>query len=490
MPTRARSPEEFARRWMRRWKVPGASVAVVERGRPTVTRAYGYRNRERRLPATPRTAYGLASVTKSFTALAILMLQEAGKLSVQDPVVRYLPGFRTPDPRWTRRIRIHHFLTHSSGLPPLPSIYYTSMRSTQQAPPYDPKDARRVGIDPDHAPIDSYDQMLDFLATARYRPLGPPGRVFSYSNEGFGLLGAVIEAVTDRTHESYLDEAILRPAGMRSTTYDTGVLFRYPERTTLYSPKWTGTRHGFVPSETWWEDNCLRACGGLRSTVDDLARYLQLYVDDGRVDGERIVSAASMRALTTPHVPLGSGVSYGYGVMVAPDHPAGPLVTHTGGLPGVSSCFVAAPKRGVAAVVLSNAEGVSAALVAQAELNARLGLPLDAEFSTPPPPAPAGRPLADYAGWYASGEGIWLEVRTRPDGLRFDFRGIEVTARNLTLRPAGDDAFLLRYGGQRGAIRFRRDDRGRVTGVFLGSRVLRRRSRAELRGARRGTTVW
>ncbi|MGI0156212.1 MAG: serine hydrolase domain-containing protein, partial [Thermoplasmata archaeon] len=192
--------DAFARGWVRARKVPGLSLAVVERGRRPVARGYGFRDVAARLPATPRTVYGIASVTKSFTALAILRLEEAGKLTTDDPVVRHLPEFGTPEPRWTRRIRLHHFLTHSSGLPPLPSIYYSSIRSSARDPPYDPRVARRVGVDPDHRPIDTYEQLMEHLRTTRYRLLGPPGRYFSYSNEAFGLLGAVIERLTGRTY--------------------------------------------------------------------------------------------------------------------------------------------------------------------------------------------------------------------------------------------------------------------------------------------------
>ena len=491
MSSRPRGAREFAERWLRRWRVPGAAVAVVERGHPTVFRSYGYRNRERRLPVTERTVFGLASVTKSFTALAILRLQEEGKLSVHDPVVRHLPEFGTPDARATRKITLHHFLTHSSGLPPLPSIYYTTVRALHDDPPFDPRAARRVGIDPDHAPIDSYAEMMEYLRTERYRLLGPPGARFSYSNEGFGLLGAVVESVTGRTHESYLEEAILRPAGMRSTTYDPGVLFRYPEVTTLYSPRRSGVRRGWVPSETWWNDSCLRACGGLRSNTEDLARYLELYLREGRVDGERIVSAASVRAMTRPYVPLEGGVSYGYGIEVRPDYPGSPIWFHSGGLPGVSSHFVVAPRGGIAGVVLTNAEGVSAPRVVMAEINARLGLPLDTpSFGVPAIVTRADHPLREYEGWFCSGEGIWARVTALGGGLRLDFRGIEFVQENLRARPAGHDRFVLHVGGAPGQVRFERDGRGRVTMLFVGHRLLRRRTPAERRGARYGRAVW
>ena len=482
--------DAFAQRWMHRWKVPGASLAVVEDGRRPFFRGYGFRDREARLPATPRTVYGLASVTKSFTAMAILRLEEDGRLSTRDPVVRHLPEFGTPDPRATRRITIHHFLTHSSGLPPLPSIYYTGARSLARDLPYDPRVARRVGIDPDHAPIDTYEQLMEYLRTTRYRLLGPPGRCFSYSNEGFGLLGAVIERVSGRTHESYLEEELLRPAGMRSTTFDSGVMFRQAEVTTLYSPQRTGKRHGFVPSQDWWDDTSLRACGGLRSNVEDLARYLQIYLNDGRVDGERVLTPASLRKMTTPQVEVSAGQHYGYGVFLRPDYHGTPLVYHSGGLPGVSSFFAVAPRRRLGGVILTNAEGVSAPRVLLAAINPRLGLPPETPLHDVPQPTASHAALGEYDGWYCSGEGIWLRSTALRDSLRFDFHGVELTTRGLRLRPAGADRFVLRLGGESAEVRFERDDRGRLWALFLGSRLVRRRSPVDLPRARAGNLVW
>jgi len=475
---------------MARAKTPGVTLGLLRRGHPSFVRGYGYRDREAKLPATPRTMYGIASVTKSFTALAILRLEEDRRLRVSDPVSRHLPELKVRGARPGAPIRIHHLLTHSSGLPPLPSIYYTSMRSIRRDPPYDPRVARRVGIDPDHVPIDTYEQLMRYLSDARYTPLGPPGRFFSYSNEGFGLLGAVIERVSGRSYESFLEAEVLRPAGMRSTTFDPGVLFRQPEVTTLYSPRWTGRRHSLVPSDEWWEDTCLRGAGALRTNALDLLRYLQIFLDGGRVDHERIVARASVERMMRPHVAIGRGSYYGYGLEVRPDHHGTLVVAHSGGLKGVSSYIAAAPRRGVGAVVLSNAEGAPVGRWAAAAINLGLGLPLATPFKELPRVLRRPPPLGPFAGWYCSGEGIWAEVREQGDHLRLDFRGIEVIEQNVTLRAAAEDEFVVHRKGQSDTIRFLRDASGRVFAAFLGWRVVRRRRRSQLPLAAQGRMVW
>lgn len=482
--------DRFVSNTMARTKTPGLSLGLTRRGRRLVCRGYGYRDRESDRPATPRTVYGLASITKSFTALALLRLEEEGRLRIDAPVTRYLPEFRTPNPRWTRRITIHHFLTHSSGLPPLPSIYYASARSLARDPPYDPKVARRVGIDPAHAPIDTYEGMLEFLATERYRLLGPPGRYFSYSNEAFGLLGAVIERVTDSTYERHLEENLLRPAEMRHTTFDTGIMRRFPDVTTLYSPKWTGRRHGLVPSDDWWEDTCLRACGGLRSNLEDMLRYAEIYRTGGKVGRERIVRPASLRRMMRPQMPIEPGLAYGYGVAVIPDFHGTPMISHTGGLKGVSSMFAVLPEKGITGVALSNADQAPADMALVGGLNALVGVPFKTPLLTYPRRPGKSTDLRRYAGWYCSGEGIWARVTSHRRHLQVDFHGIELTYKGLRLHPNGPDEFLLRKGGDVTAVRFERDARGGPWAARIGWRFVRRRSAAERRRAAKGRMIW
>lgn len=484
--------DRFAQHVMRRSRIPGLSLGLTQRGRTVVSTGYGFRDRERGLPATSSTVYGIASMTKSFTALAVLRMEEHGGLRTDDPVQRHLPEFRTPDPRWTPKIRIHHFLSHSSGLPPLPSIYYASARSLARDPPYDPRVARRVGVRPEHAPLDTYEQVLDFLATEPYQLLGPPGRFFSYSNEGFGLLGAILERVSGRSYESFVQEEILRPAGMDHTTFDTGVMLRFPEVTTLYSPKRTGPRPRLVPSKDWWEDSSLRACGALRTNIDDLLRYVQLYLTGGKVGRERIVSRRSLEKMLRPNLPvqLGSGVYYGYGIAVRPDYHGTPLAFHPGALKGVSSEFAVLPRKGLAGAVLANLENVPSPLVLHAALNQQLGVRLGTPVFDVPAPSARPASLNEYGGWYGSGEGIWAQVTPRRRELRLDFRGIEETSRGLLFRPNGGDQFVTSFQGQKATVDFLRNPRGQIWAANIGWRVVRRRKATDLRKASRGHLVW
>ena len=180
--------------------IPGLALAVARDGEEVFAEGFGVREVGGTAPITPDTIFGVASVTKGITALAIMQLAEAGKLAVDDPVVRYLPAYRTPDPEATQATTLHHFLTHTAGLPPLPSRFFALARATAGDPLAAPKPAWVA----DHAPLDTADDLLAYIADLDFVRLGPPGAQFSYCNEGFALLGAIVERVSDRPYADYV----------------------------------------------------------------------------------------------------------------------------------------------------------------------------------------------------------------------------------------------------------------------------------------------
>ncbi len=482
--------DRFARRLIRRGAVPGLIFSAARAGRPTLTRSYGHSDAEDRVAPTPATVHGVASVTKSFTCVAILQLAEEGRLSVQDPVARHLPDFGLPDSRATRRIRLHHLMTHTSGLPPLPAIYYEMARSLRLDESFDARACRRVGIDVDRPPVETYPELLAYLRRERFRLLGPPGEVFSYSNEGFGLLGAVIEVVSGERYERLLEDRIFRPAGMRQTTFDLGVVRRFADVATTFTRVRRVKRFRTVPAPAPWEMSCMRAAGALSTNVEDLLRYLEMYRTGGRIGEARILSARSARAMTTPYVEAEPGKYYGYGLSVAPGYHGATVIGHSGGLKGVSSYVAAIPERGITAAGLSNFDLAPTGAVVHAAMNTLLGLPPAEPLVRYRRRRHAGRPLSAYEGLYGSGEGIWVRVQARRRHLRLDFTGIEILARGIRAYPYDRDAFVVGKRYQPGTVRFVFDGGSRPSSVALGWRVVRRRSEADWDRVARHPLVW
>ncbi|WHX29640.1 serine hydrolase domain-containing protein [Brevibacillus agri] len=170
---------------------PGAAIGVARGGKLLYQKTFGYRDRENGLPLSADTVFGIASITKSFTCVAIMQLQEAGKLSVHDPVVKYLPEFRAGDEELTKRITIHHFMTHTPGMAPLPFLDKAMKRSMEQDPAIAGTEAEEELKKLPY--LDTYEEVLQAIAAFDAKPLGEPGEVFSYNNDAYGLLGAIIE---------------------------------------------------------------------------------------------------------------------------------------------------------------------------------------------------------------------------------------------------------------------------------------------------------
>lgn len=462
--------ERFCGEMMAEHRVPGLSLAVAQDGRPVYERGFGRRDVAGGLPAAPTTVYGIGSITKGFTAIAILQLQESGKLSVHDPVTRHLPEYRVPDETALRRTRLHHLLTHTAGLPPLPSRRLALARSGALDP-----------LAPGEQPIDTFEQLLAFIGRHPFELLAPPGRLFSYSNDGFALLGAVVERVSGEPYTEYVAGHILGPAGMHGTTFSVEAAMAAPDVTTLYASRGSGAGKEIHPSPVWEAGAVWDPPGGLKSTVGDLLRYLEIYRTGGTVAGTRILQPESVATMVRRHVllaeaghppfPLGAGYGYGLSVRRRPDEVR--LIGHGGGRKGVSAHVLIAPDRGVSGAVLSNLGGVPAARVLEAALDGQMGLPVGAPPPEPPTVATTAERLAPLAGSYVSGEGAATVVAAEGGQLWITLQGERKPA-----RPVAADTFALDAGWRQAFCRFLRDGDGRGRAMTVGLRIVPRASEA------------
>ncbi|MFW5748761.1 MAG: serine hydrolase domain-containing protein [Chloroflexota bacterium] len=311
---------------------PGAAVAVVE-GDTVVHRAgYGLANLEWGIPAAADTVFPIASITKTFTAAAIMMLVERGQLRVDDRIIDYLPDFHTSG----HDVRLHHLLTHTSGV-----------HNSNE----DPGFARLMRIErsPQEVMQAASKVPFDFA----------PGQRYHYCGTGYVLLGLVIERVTGQAYAEWLAQNILEPLDMRQTRLldDRAII---PRLASGYMPGPCPA----VPMSTLR----LFASGGLASTVDDLVKW------DIALRQGRLLSADTLARMTQPVV-LNDGTTfpygYGWGVQV---YEGQPFMAHVGNLPGFSSLLARFDAFSV--IVLANATGiVDPRRIAAAVARKLLGLP-------------------------------------------------------------------------------------------------------------------
>ncbi len=324
---------------MQKTKTPALSIAMLEGGRIAYSRGFGFRDVEKLLPADGDTLYGIGSVTKSFTALAILQLQDRGLLNVHDRVGKHLQEFGTGSP--LSNVEIVNLLNHSSGFPSLNVAEITLMR--------------QFGMDTSFIPMAGYEDFVDLVNSSAGEKVAPPGKKFMYWNEGYTLLGRIIEKVSRESYTDYVHRHILEPLRMERSGFGQGKTADDINTATFYNPSPDG-KHKPTPLRSQEFDV---AAGGLISSPNELCNYLRLMIEGGTFGGRRIVSASALKEATTGGIdeeqPSQFGdARYGFGWSVVDSFFGHRLVSHSGDV-GVSSSYVGyVPDLGIGVAVASN----------------------------------------------------------------------------------------------------------------------------------------
>jgi len=298
------------------------SVLLARNGEVILAKGYGLANIEFDAANTPATKFRLGSITKQFTAAAILQLQEKGKLSVGDPISKYIPD----SPAAWSSITIHHLLTHTSGIPSYTNQpgYPTRMRELAGTP-------------------------LEFIKRFRDLPLEfKPGEKFRYDNSGYFLLGVIIERASGMKYEEYLQKYVFQPLGMTDTGYDWPATI-LKNRASGYSKDPAGEQ---VNAE-FLDMGQPYAAGSLYSTVLDLYKW------DRALYTTKVLSAQSLESAFKPgKLEWAEGINYGYGWGIAQIH-GHKAVGHGGGINGFSTVIWRAIEEDAVSIVLSNSDEAS-----------------------------------------------------------------------------------------------------------------------------------
>ncbi len=393
----------------------GAAVAVVRGADTLVMRGYGYADVELDVPMPDRAVFEIGSVTKQFTAAAILQLAEQGRLGLDDDLTKYLPTY----PTGGRHVTIRRLLDHTSGI-----------HSYTEIPAFLAMQARKL-------PKDS---LVALFAAAPFD--FEPGAALSYSNSGYFLLGLIVERVSGTSYADYVQHNLFDRAGMTASRYcsERGVLKRRAHGYQLDS--------GTLARAAYMDHTYPYAAGSLCSTANDLVAW------NAALHGGRILGPRAYAELVTPGT-LGDGTRIRYAKGVVPDSTLGRRrIHHSGGIYGFVSELAYFPDDRTSIVVLLNTSGnVSPTAMAQSMAEALYGRP-----AAPPARRFVGD-LAQFAGEYAgAGPGPTLRVAVA-DG-------------DLALQPPSGARTPLRYlGGDTFEA-----GTGRYTFLSDGARVTRLRA--------------
>lgn len=290
------------------------SALVARDGKVIFSKGFGMANAEWDIPNRPQTKFRLGSITKQFTAASILLLQERGKLAVQDPICKYVAEC----PKIWEPITIHHLLTHTSGIPS-----YTDVKS--------PAEFRKLS----QTPV----TVTGFVDSFKPKPLEfPPGEKMKYNNSGYFMLGYIIEKVSGQSYEAFLQKNIFTPLKLAETGYDTHDRI-LKGRAIGYS-----RRNDARINSDYLDMTVPYAAGSLYSTVENLFAWNEALFSD------KLLSAKSREAMMTVDQD-----NYAYGLVISKQFNR-KIVSHGGGINGFSTILTRFPEEQITIVVLRNAD--------------------------------------------------------------------------------------------------------------------------------------
>jgi CubicO group peptidase (beta-lactamase class C family) len=332
-----RGLEGYVEQGMRDWGAPGLALAVVKDDSVVFARGFGTRTLGRDEPVDEHTSFAVASTTKAFTAMAVAMLVDEGKVRWDDPVSMHVPGFQLADPSLSGQLTVRDLLTHRTGLPTNDFLWYASGTRSE-----------------------------DILRRMRFvRPVASPRSRYMYNNNAYMIAGLVVQSASGMPWAEFVRRRILEPLGMRETlTGFTGLDARGNVATPHLEVEGV-TR----PIEYRNFDN-IGPAGAMNSSVSDMARWIRLQLARGEWSGTRLVSDAQHREMLTPQFIIPQGqyypaarlanphfTAYGLGWFMQ-DYRGRQLAMHTGSIDGMTALVALVPEERLGLVVLINMDHV------------------------------------------------------------------------------------------------------------------------------------
>lgn len=317
-------------------KGSGATAIIAQKGQILYHKAFGMADLENKIPMRTEMVFRIGSISKQFTAVAILKLMEEGKISLQDEITKYIPDYPTQG----YKVTIEHLLTHTSGI-----VSYTNMA--------------KFGSElmtRDMKPT----ELIDVFKNEKFE--FAPGEKWNYNNSGYFLLGYIIEKITGITYADYIEKTIFQPLGMKNSLYGSNSKL-IPNRAQGYEPGPTG-----IQNATYLSMTLPYAAGSLMSTVNDC------YIWNKALNEGKIIKRETLEKAFVPYVlKSGKKTSYGYGWSIG-EIEGQKLVQHSGGINGFLTNGIYVPSKDVYIAVFSNSNAIAPIEVSQRMLQAVLGL--------------------------------------------------------------------------------------------------------------------
>ena len=344
-------------------KAKGIAIkAFYKTGEIIYEKYLGFKNEEKELKIDENTIFGIASITKSFVALSIMKLLEEGKLSLEDPVSKYIKYFTNKNNK--NQILIKHFLTHTPGFFPMKRTTVDDILQKINVE----ESLEKELIFNDEFTEESLKKISTELDNEK-EFIGKPGEYFSYCNDGFGILSEIIHKISGIHFAKYIEEKILKPLEMNRTncsyiknSLDENCSILY----TFKNEKWTIDKN--------FKNNafCLNGAGAIKSTIADLTKYILFFLNEGKINNKKIIDKYYIKEMMKPRIAYNHNLYYCYGFQLS-EIDNRRFIGHSGSLPGVSSNLSFCPEEQLGIIILCNTMDVSVNLLSRALFNLIIG---------------------------------------------------------------------------------------------------------------------
>jgi CubicO group peptidase (beta-lactamase class C family) len=426
---------------MQTWGVPGVSIGLLNNGE-IETATYGVASIATNQPVTPETLFQIGSISKVFTTTLVMTFVDEGTLDLDTPVVTWIPNLTLTDGDARESITLRHLVTHMSG-------FYGDRFDDQGEG--DDALARAVAA------------FYDLPQQTR------PGELWTYCNAGFDLAGRVMEVVSGKRFEDLMRERVFNLLGLESTTYFAAEAIRYP-----VSVGHDGDPGELRISDPWPIPRRSNPAGGISSTASELLRFAQMHLNDGELDGVRVLSAESARAMRAKEADAAPFQTWGLG-WERVDFGSEFGVRHGGATNGFTAGLLVLPERKAVLAILTNHDmgGAAHSAITQKAVRRWFGLE---RICAPVVRIPSDR-LSDRYGTYSHGTGD-LILSANGGGFQVDmisrnpFDHSEEPGKSFTLTPVSEDIFVAKGGGRDGSFAdFIRNPDGSIRFLRFGGRL-------------------
>ena len=305
--------------------IPGAALAIVKDGKVIYAKGLGYKDFEKKIPATADTQFAIGSATKAFTALSVLIAQDQRKLSLDDSPKKYLPYFKINDPETDKKIVIRDLLDHSSGLTRTDLAMITGQLSRKE--------------------------LIEVTGLAK--PTAKLHEKFQYQNIMFAAAGEIAATVEKSTWNKVITSEILKPLGMMNSTTSIAGMTKAKDYSFSYEYNFDTKATNRLPFR---EIDAPAPAGAINSSVNDMAKWVEFVANGGELNGKRLVSEKGYEEWTKPQMPIAGKVAYGLGWFIEDWHGL-KVLQHGGNIDGFNAMVAVMPEKKLGFVLLTNVSG-------------------------------------------------------------------------------------------------------------------------------------